>query len=107
MKYVKRFWNWFCSFFRKTATITKQPVATRIISKGVLIWECELASGDVRKAVVKELEYVDRKGRTRTKREVVMHDGCIYDFAVNGENAVRKFENRILAIAKNKQTSNV
>lgn len=103
MMYWKRFWNWLCAFFNKSEKIAKQPVASRIISKGVLVWECELSSGDVRKATVKELLFVDKKGRTRKKREVVMLDGCIYDFAVNGENAVRKFENRILAAAKSKK----
>jgi len=100
MKFLKRFYNWFSSFFKKKEVVALRPVASRIISKGVLIWECELSSGDVRKATVKELVFNDKKGRRRTKREVVMNEGCIYDFAVNGENAVRKFENRILALSK-------
>lgn len=98
------FWLWVVSFFRKKKAIAeKQPIATRIIKPGVLVWECDLISGDVRKADVKKTDRVDAKGRTRVKREVIVNKDCIYELAIDGDNAVRKFENRILAMAKSKQ----
>jgi hypothetical protein len=105
---MKRAWEkvivWFFSFFRKKKAIAvNQPIATRIIKPGVLVWECDTVSGDVRKAEVKVTSKFDNKGRERKKREVVVKPNCMYELAIDGDNAVRKFENRILAAAKSKK----
>jgi hypothetical protein len=98
---IKRFWNWVLSFFRKKQTVVeKTPYAKRIVKPGQLVWECDLKTGDVVKAEIVELPWVDLKGRKRNIREVVMKKGCIYEIALNGENAVRKFEQRIIEISK-------
>lgn len=95
---------WFFSFFRKKKAIAvKQPIATRIIKPGVVVWECDIVSGDVRKAQVKISSRFDNKGRERKKHEVIVNKNCIYEMAIDGDNAVRKFENRILAMAKSKK----
>ena len=103
MQYWKRFKIWICSFFKKKAIAEKQPIASRIIKPGVIVWECDIVSGDVRKADVNVKLYYDKKGRERKKREVVVNKNCIYELAIDGDNAVRKFENRILAMAKSKK----
>jgi len=98
---IKRFWNWVLSFFRKKQTVLeKTPYAKRIVKAGQVVWECDLKTGDVVKAHIVELPWIDRKGKKRIHREVVMKKGCIYQIALNGENAVRKFEQRILEISK-------
>ena len=98
---ILRFWNWCLSFFRKKQTaLEKTPYAKRIVKPGQLVWECDLKTGDVAKAEIVELPWIDLKGRERTIREVVMKKGCIYEIALNGDNAVRKFEQRIVAATK-------
>lgn len=97
----KRFWNWVLSFFRKkqSSTIEKTPYAKRIVKPGQVVWECDLKTGSVVKAEIVEMPWVDKKGRERKVREVVMKKGCIYELALNGDNAVRKFEQRILVLS--------
>lgn len=103
IKYWKRLKAWISSFYKKKAIAVKQPIASRIIKPGVIVWECDLISGDVRKADMIVKSSWDKKGRERKKREVIINKNCIYEFAIDGENAVRKFENRILAMAKTKK----
>lgn len=98
---IVRFWKWVLSFFRKKQTaIEKTPYAKRIVKPGQVVWECDLKTGDVVKAEIVELPWIDGKGRERKIREVVMKKGCIYEIALNGDNAVRKFEQRIVAATK-------
>lgn len=98
---MKKIWKWLFSFFRKKQTaIEKTPYAKRIVKPGQVVWECDLKTGDVVKAEIVELPWIDKKGRKRKVREVVMKKGCIYEIALNGDNAVRKFEQRIVAATK-------
>lgn len=96
IKYWKRFTAWISSFYKKKAIAENQPIATRIIKPGVIVWECDLISGDVRKADVVV------KRRIGKNREVTfsINENCIYEFSLNGTTAVKKFENRILKVAE-------
>jgi hypothetical protein len=74
----------------------KSPVKKYIIKHRQKVWECNIETGSIHKAEVLAIPSFDRKGKPCIKRELVMKPNCLYEFALNGENAVRKFEQRIL-----------
>lgn len=99
-----KLWNWVLSLIGKAPKKQqKQLIGRQRVPAGVVVWECDLVTGDIHKANVIEYSFVDRKGRSRIKREVVLNQNCIYDYAINGENAVRKFESRIMKYAQSKK----
>lgn len=101
---ILKAWKWLLSFFgKKSKQESKKLVSRQRVPAGLIVWQCDLSTGDIEKANVVETSYVDHKGRLRVKREVVLHQNCIYDYAINGENAVRKFESRIKKYAQSKK----
>ncbi len=87
-------WKWLQSRFFGSIDF-KEPVKKYLVHAGQKVWECNLKTGVIEEAEVLALPSKDRKGNPCIKREVVMKPNCIYEFAINGENATRKFENRI------------
>lgn len=81
--------------------VKPEPIARRIIKRGMITWECNLDTGAIEKADMEESFYYV-KGKKRVTRKVVVRKGCIYELAINGENATRKFEARILELVKAK-----
>lgn len=71
------------------------PAKRYVVKSGQKVWECNLATGDIVEADVKAVPGVDKRGNQCITREVIMKPNCLYDFALNGENAVRKFETRL------------
>lgn len=102
VRVVSSFLNWLSGFFGKSKKVNsdKKFVGSKRVPAGVIVWECDLSTGNIEKANVVDCSYVDRKGRRRIRREVALKKNCIYDYAINGENAVRKFEARILAYSQ-------
>lgn len=90
-------------FFNKIEANKYVPLARRILKPGQVCWECDLLSGNVTKAEVIEMPWTNSNGTQRVIREVVIKRNCIYELAINGDNAVRKFEKRIVELSKNKK----
>ena len=67
-----------------------------VVKPGMKVWECNLSNGEIGLAEVKEFERYNFFVGTIKSKEVVMRDGCIYEFALRGESAIKKFEKRIL-----------
>jgi len=65
---------------------------------GMKVWECDLATGDIIEAEIKETRYVLSTGRIRKNYQVLIRENCMYEYAINGENATRKFETRITSL---------
>lgn len=87
-------------FFNKKAG----PIITGHLKPGMKVWEANLDTGDVVEADVIEVTRDNYFTGTTTSKEVVMKPNCMYEVALNGENAVKKIEKRIVEIA-NKQKS--
>jgi len=102
MKKIKLLWSRLLAFFSKKKPVHNNPIISqkRVIS-GLKVWECDLATGDIIEAEIITTPYVDSKGRARNNRKVQIKKNCIYEYAMNGENATRKFENRLLKLLKN------
>jgi len=81
-----------------------QPIILqKRVIPGMKVWECDIATGDIREAEINVSSYVDAKGRFRRNRKVIIRKNCMYEYAMNGENAVRKFETRIIDFYKTQQ----
>ena len=65
---------------------------------GMKVWECDLATGDIVEAEISVTPYIDSKGKSRKNRKVMLRKNCLYEYAINGENATRKFETRIASL---------
>lgn len=105
MKRIKLLWSQFLNLFRKKKrAVTKQPIVSqkRVIA-GMKVWECDLATGDIVEAEISVTPYTDKNGRIRKNRKVMIRQNCMYEYAMNGENATRKFETRIKALLKAQQ----
>lgn len=74
------------------------PVRRFPISKGMKVYKCNL--NDPEYLVVEaEIAKVELKNGV-VSHQVVMEENCIYELAINTENAVRKMEKRIIASLK-------
>jgi hypothetical protein len=78
----------------------RNPVKEYLYKEGCPLWECDLISGLIVEAEFEMIPAVDTYGILCVKRKLVMKDKCIYEFAINGANAVRKFEKRITETLK-------
>lgn len=86
-------------FFDKSA---KRYVSSALMP-GMKVWECNLITGDVVEADIIEVVRENYFVGTTTTKEVNMKPKCMYEVAINGQNAVRKFEKRIVELSKNKK----
>jgi hypothetical protein len=80
------------------APVENTPDMKYLVKAGMKLWECNITTGDIVEADVIGIPSYDKKGNPCIKREVVMKPGCLYEFALNGENATRKFEQKILKL---------
>lgn len=104
MKYLKLLWSRFLQLFSKKKVVHNNPIVSkkRVIA-GMKVWECDLITGSIVEAEISVTPYIDRKGRARNNRKVMVRKNCIYEYAINGENATRKFETRIIRYFKTQQ----
>lgn len=85
------------AFFSKKKPVSNNPIISqKRVMPGLKVWECDITTGDVIEAEVIVTPYVDSKGRSRKNHKVMIKKNCMYEYAMNGENATRKFETRIL-----------
>jgi hypothetical protein len=85
------------AFFRKKKPVHNNPIiSSKRVIPGLKVWECDITTGDIIEAEIVVTPYFDSKGRARNNRKVQIKKNCIYEYAMNGENATRKFETRIL-----------
>ena len=85
-------------FFDKKAG----PIVTGNLMPGMKVWECNISTGEIVEAEIVEVTRDNYFVGSITSKEVVMKPNCMYEFALRGEGAVKKFEKRILE-ALNKQ----
>lgn len=78
----------------------RTPVKEYLFKPGLQLWECNIETGDIVEAEFEMVSGFDKRGNKCIKRKLVMKDKCLYEFAINGENATRKFEKRILEALK-------
>jgi hypothetical protein len=92
---------WFKNLFAKKKPVRNIPVISKKrVMKGLKVWEADLITGDVVQAEIETTFSFDAYGKKRTNRKVLIRKNCIYEYAMNGENAVRKLEARIANIVK-------
>lgn len=105
MKRIKLLWSQFLNLFRKKKKVSSpQPIVSqKRVMAGLKVWECDLVTGDILEAEISITPYVDSKGKLRKNRKVMIRKNCIYEYALTGENATRKFETRIKALFKIQQ----
>ncbi len=81
---------------RFAAAVTEpQPVKRYPYRKGMKVFKCDLTDPEylVVEAPVKKIE--NENGEV-VSQQVMIEENCIYELAINTENAVRKMEKRIL-----------
>lgn len=101
MKRIKLLWSQFLNLFRKKKPVRSNPIVSRKrVMAGMKVWECDLATGEVLEGEISITPYVDSKGKSRKNRKVLIRKNCMYEYAINGENATRKFETRIISLLK-------
>lgn len=84
-------------FSKKNPAIPVQPiVAQKRVVSGMKVWECDITTGIIVEAEISITLYFDKIGKQRKNRKVLIRKNCIYEYAMNGQNATRKFEARIL-----------
>lgn len=99
MKRIKLLWFQFLSLFRKKKPVRNNPIVSRKrVMAGLKVWECDLATGEILEAEISITPYIDSKGKSRKNRMVLIRKNCMYEYALNGENATRKFETRITSL---------
>ena len=92
-------WKYIQSKYFEKST---DPIAQRFVKPNIKVWECNLKTGEVKEAqMVKILRYNYFVGELTTN-EVVINKNCLYDLAINGLNATRKFEKRIVKLTSKK-----
>jgi hypothetical protein len=97
MKRIKLLWSQFLNLFRKKKPVRNNLIVSRKrVIPGMKVWECDLATGEIVEAEISITPYVDSKGKCRKNRKVLIRKNCLYEYAINGENATRKFETRIV-----------
>lgn len=91
--------SWIKSLFLKKKRIHTNPIVTKKrVMKGLKVWEADLTTGDVVPAEMEITISFDTNGKSRRNRKVLIKKNCIYEYALNGENACRKLETRIANI---------
>lgn len=100
MKRIKLLWSRFLNLFRKKKPLAKRQsiISQKRVMAGMKVWECDLATGDIVEAEISVTPYIDSKGKSRKNRKVMLRKNCLYEYAINGENATRKFETRIASL---------
>jgi hypothetical protein len=99
MKRIKLLWSQFLNLFCKKKPVRNNPIiARKRVMPGMKVWECDLATGEIVEAEISITPYVDSKGKSRKNRKVLIRKNCMYEYALNGENATRKFETRITSL---------
>jgi hypothetical protein len=92
---------WFKNLFTSKKPVHKNPIVSKKrVMKGLKVWEGDLISGDVVEAEIEITFSFDANGKSRRNRKVLIRKNCIYEYALNGENACRKLELRIANIVK-------
>lgn len=100
-KVVQSIVFWFKNLFTKKKPVNANPVISKKrVMKGLKVWEADLITGDVVPAEMEITIAFDENGKARRNRKVLIRKNCIYEYALNGENAVRKLELRIANIVK-------
>jgi hypothetical protein len=87
-------WKWLQEKFFAPIDL-RVPVKEYLYKPGLPLWECNLVTGEIIEAEFETVPSTDRKGKPCIKRKLLMKEKCLYEFAINGDNAVRKFEKRI------------
>ena len=91
-------------FSKKNKANPVQPIVSqKRVMAGMKVWECDITTGTIAEAEISVSSYVDSKGKSRKNRKVLIRKNCMYEYAMNGENATRKFEARILQLFKTQQ----
>jgi hypothetical protein len=72
------------------------PIVTGHLRPGMKVWECNISTGTVTEADIIEITRDNYFTGTCTSKEVKIQPNCMYEVAINGQNAVKKFEKRIL-----------
>jgi len=86
-------------FFNKPT----EPIVSGFLKKNHIVWECNLLTGEIVEAEIITKTTDNFFIGPTTTREVLMKKNCMYETALNGPNAVRKFEQRIKSsLTKNK-----
>lgn len=86
-------WKWLQNkYFEKS----NAPDFVGLFKPGMKVWECDLKTGDIVEAEIFEVERDNFFVGKLKSREVLMKPGCIYEVALNGQNAVKKFEKKIV-----------
>ena len=93
---IFRLYQWIKNRFFAPVGVENKALAKRVINSGQVVWEADLDTFNVQIADVEKVSYYDSKGKRRIRNKVLLKTNCIYEFAINGENAVRKFEKRIV-----------
>lgn len=92
---------WFKNLFAKKKPVHHNAIVSKKrVMNGLKVWEANLATGDVIPAEIETTTFFDANGRMRKNRKVLIRKNCIYEYALNGENACRKLELRIANIVK-------
>lgn len=81
------------------AVTEPQPVRRYPIHKGMKVYKCDLNDPDYL-VVEAEVKKIENEHGEVVSQQVVIEKGCIYELAINTENAVRKMEKRILQSLK-------
>jgi hypothetical protein len=98
-KIIRRFFLWFKNLFVKNKPVHDNLIITKKrVMKGLKVWEADLTTGDVVPAEMEITISFDVNGKSRRNRKVLIKKNCIYEYALNGENACRKLETRIANI---------
>lgn len=92
---------WLKNLIAKNKPLPVNPIIyKKRVMSGLQVWEADLITGDVVPAKMEITISFDEDGRERKNRKVLIRKNCIYEYAINGENAVRKLEKRIINILK-------
>lgn len=92
-------WKFIQSKFYEKST---DPIAQRFVKPNMKVWECNLITGQIKEAEMIKITRQNYFVGELTTNEVVINKNCLYDLAINGVNATRKFEQRILKITSKK-----
>lgn len=95
-----RIWKWLQARFHAPIVF---PVKSYTYKPGMPLWQCNLQTGEIVKAVFEETHSVDFSGKKSVARKLIMNENCLYEFAMNGENATKKFEKRIVEFFNTKK----
>jgi len=100
-KVIQEIVFWFKNLFAKKKPVSNNRIIfKKRVMKGLQVWEADLITGDVVQAQMEITISFDEAGHERKNRKVLIRENCIYEYAINGENAVRKLEKRIANILK-------